>query len=98
MSIVIHYFHLRARGEAAKLMLEYSNVPYELNTVSFPEWGGGVKASGKVALFGQLPSITTPSGKLMSQSGAIVRYIARVCKLVPSDDDLVRVSLLFTDS
>ena len=90
MSLTIHYFPLRARAEAPKLMLSYAKVPYELHTISFQEWGGGIKAAGTHAVFGTVPSITTPTGKLMSQSGAIVRYIARVCKLVPSDDDLVR--------
>ena len=90
MALIVHYFDLRARAESTKLMLAYAKVPYELHRVTFPEWGEA-KASGKIAVFGQLPSITTPSGKLVSQSGAIIRYIAKVCNLVPSDEDLVCV-------
>ena len=42
-ALTVHYFPLRARAEATKLMLAYANHPYELNTISFPDWGGGVK-------------------------------------------------------
>ena len=66
-----------------------ANVPYELHSVTNAEWGGGGKTSDQLTVFGQLPSITTPSGKLISQTGALVRYTARLCQLVPTDDDLV---------
>ena len=89
MALVVHYFPFRARAESTKLMLAYANVPYELHSVTNAEWGGGGKTSDQLTVFGQLPSITTPSGKLISQTGALVRYTARLCQLVPTDDDLV---------
>ena len=52
-ALTVHYFPLRARAEAPKLMLAYANHPYELNTISFPDWGGGVK--GEYSLL-HLPS------------------------------------------
>ena len=90
--LTIHYFPLRARAESSKLMCAYANVPYVLHTIQFQEWGD-IKAAGTHAVFGQLPSITTPNGKLVSQSGVFIRYIAKLCNLVPSDENLVRILL-----
>jgi glutathione S-transferase len=40
-------------------------------------------------VFNQLPSITLPSGKVVSQSGAIIRYAGRLANLAPADEELL---------
>jgi len=72
------------------MILKYGEVPYEEDVITFPQWGGGIKASGEKAVFGQLPSITVvASKKLVSQSGAIIRYCGKLAGVVPEQDDLV---------
>lgn len=69
------------------MMLAYSGVPHNLKLYSFEEWGP-LKASGKIAIFGQLPSLELADGKIVSQSGAIIRYVAKLAGLVPADESL----------
>lgn len=42
-----------------------------------------------MAIFHQLPSLVLSDGKIVSQSGAIIRYIARLANLVPKTEDLL---------
>lgn len=48
------------------------------------EWGP-LKATGEIAVFGQLPSIVLADGKVVSQSGVIIRYVAKLANLVPEN-------------
>lgn len=84
MSYTLHYFPLRARGEAAKMMCHMAGVPLQLDVLDFAQFG---ERKAEISHFGQLPSLTA-NGKLISQSGAINRYLAHVCDLVPKDANL----------
>ena len=78
------YFPVQARGEIARYILEYGNIPYEDLTVQ-QHFGCGWMDAKPQAPFSQLP-ILLVDGKVLSQSGAIARYCASlVPSLVPSD-------------
>ena len=83
-SLTSFYLPLRARAEAPRIMLSVGNIPYVAKDVPFPEWTA-LKKTGKISHFGQLPSLLTSSGQLISQSGAVCRYIAKLTKLYPED-------------
>jgi glutathione S-transferase len=77
MSVTINYLPLRARAEATRMILEHGKVPYNYNELSFAQWGEA-KAKGEICNFGQLPSMKTVKGNVVSQSGAVVRYCAKL--------------------
>jgi glutathione S-transferase len=77
MSITLNYLPLRARAEATRMILEHGKVPYDYVELSFGEWGEA-KEKGEICNFGQLPSMKTVKGTVISQSGAIVRYCAKL--------------------
>ena len=70
------YFTVRARGEVSRMIMSYAGLPYTDTTCQ--EYFGcdfaTAKTSGKLQ-FGQLPLLAV-DGVLVSQSGAIHRYLA----------------------
>ena len=84
MPLISYYLPLRARAEAQRMILEYGEIPHECINYSFQEWGS-LKTSGEICHFGQLPSIKTADGAVISQSGAIVRYVAKLANIYPQD-------------
>ena len=89
----LNYLNLRARGETVRYMFHYCNVPFIDNVINFDDWPK-VKAAGILCPLGQVPSLTLPSGTVIAQSGAIVRYVGRLLHLVPVDEE----SLALADS
>lgn len=83
MSITIYYLPLQAKGEIPRLILSYGKIPFENSVITFQEWGSTEKSSNEKHLFGQLPSAKLPSGKLLSQSGSISRYFAKLAHIYP---------------
>jgi glutathione S-transferase P len=83
----LSYLPLRARAEATRLILAYGAVDYEDVVIPLSEWGN-LKYDRSISHFDQLPSLLLPSGKLISQSGTIVRYLAKVVGIYPSDIEL----------
>ncbi len=79
------YFPIRARLEASNLILAYRQIPHEAVIIGFEEWGAGRKTDPSISFFQSLPSMELPNGKLISESGAITRYIARVANVYPTD-------------
>lgn len=76
----LHYFPMPGRAEAARILLSIGNVPFEDVTFTkqqFPEF----KAKYP---FGQVPALEV-DGKLLAQSTAIDRYIAKLVGLYPED-------------
>ena len=67
------YFPVRARGEAARMIMAYGNIPYTDTIVEFGDFATW-KSSGKLP-FGQLP-ILEVDDTIIGQSGAIHRYLA----------------------
>ncbi|XP_078578009.1 hematopoietic prostaglandin D synthase-like [Branchiostoma floridae x Branchiostoma japonicum] len=66
------YFDLRARGELTRLIFAAAGVQYEDYRIDRPSWA---KLKEKTPM-GQMPLLEV-DGKVMCQSGAIARYIAR---------------------
>lgn len=76
--IKLTYFPARARVEPARLMLELTGTPYEIEAVSVETWAGpdGKERYQQCTPFGQLPMLN--DGDLtICQSRAIHRYLAR---------------------
>ena len=67
------YFPVRARGEAARMIMAYGEIPYTDTIVEFADFATW-KSSGKLP-FGQLPVLEVDD-TIISQSGAIHRYLA----------------------
>ena len=80
--IQLYYLPLRARSEPVNLILAYGKVPHEFHIVQFNDWPNE-KAALETNMFGQLPSARLPNGKIISQSGALARYFARLAGVHP---------------
>ncbi|MEW5313933.1 MAG: hypothetical protein WDW38_005464 [Sanguina aurantia] len=81
-TLVLKYFDVSARGEAARLLLELGGVPFTDEMMSFADW----PAYKSSTPFGQAPCLEVDGGKvLLAQSGAINRYCAKLAKLYPED-------------
>jgi len=80
------YFAVRARAEAAQMMLHYAGIPYEYVNCNqaFGKSFKEAKESGVLPL-GTLPVLEINSGTLLGQSGAINRYIAKLAGLYPEN-------------
>ncbi|GFR44337.1 hypothetical protein Agub_g5553 [Astrephomene gubernaculifera] len=81
MSYKIHYFNAPGRAEVARLCLTFGGIPYEdvhYTGETFPE------AKPKMP-FGQVPVLELPDGRMLAQSGAIDRYVAKLAGLYPQD-------------
>lgn len=86
MSLKINYLALRARGEPIFLILEYTNIPYTTETFTFtPESWVIAKKNPEIAPYEQLPSLVLPTGEVIAESGTIIRYLAKIGKIYPSD-------------
>ena len=84
MPVTSYYLPVRARAEAHRMMLSYSNVPHEIVTVSLSDWGA-TKAAREICPFGQLPSLKMENGTMIAETGTITRYCAKLAGLYPSD-------------
>lgn len=87
MTLTLYYLPLRARIEFTRMILEHGKVPYDYVELSFAEWGVA-KEKNEICNFNQLPAIKTEKGTVISQSGAIVRYAAKLAGCSPEDIDL----------
>ena len=57
-----------------------NKIDFEDSLVTFEEWGGGEKArvtSSGESPFGYLPTLTTTEGKILPETIAMSRYVAR---------------------
>ena len=86
MTVTLYYLPLRARMENARLVLAYGNVAYDYVELSFAEWGVA-KPLNEICNFNQLPAMKTEKGTVISQSGAILRYCAKIAGCFPADID-----------
>ena len=89
--IKLTYFNLRARGETARMILVYNNIPYNDNRIEFSEWLE-LKNSGYYE-FGQIPVIEI-DGMTIPQARDINRYLCQKYGCYPSDP----VSIYYTES
>ena len=72
------------RATAIVIAFQISNTPYQLETVSFPEFSAN-KANVERFPLGQMPVLTLPDGRLVTQSLAISRYAGKLAGLYPED-------------
>ncbi|XP_033636377.1 glutathione S-transferase P-like [Asterias rubens] len=88
--VTLHYFAVRGRGEAIRLLLEEAEIPYNQTGFTKETWPKAKKegmASG-LYTFGQVPAMTTSSGVNMVQSNAIAHYIGRATGMECDCDQL----------
>jgi len=75
--IHIHYFGGRGRGEAIRILLEDTALPYQFHVVN--DWPGTKKTDRNFSPFGQLP-VLHHQGFALGQSNSILRYIGAVAQ------------------
>jgi len=75
------YFDIRGRAEGIRYILKQAGVDFEDNRVSGDTWA----AYKPKTPFGQIPVLEV-DGKMLAQSCAIGRYLARAHKLAGCDD------------
>ncbi|XP_031572873.1 hematopoietic prostaglandin D synthase-like isoform X2 [Actinia tenebrosa] len=68
------YFDLRGRGESIRMVLAFTGVKYTEERVTMEGWPE-IKSSGRCP-FGQLPLLELGNGRVISQSVAILRFLA----------------------
>ncbi|CAH1775922.1 unnamed protein product, partial [Owenia fusiformis] len=95
-NVTIHYFDIRGRGEAIRLMLEQAEIPYtevSFNGDTWPAQKQKGMASG-LYTFGQVPAIETASGSRLVQSIPIVRYIGRATGISCDCDEMAQCEVI----
>ena len=70
------YFGVRGRVEPARLMLELTKTPYEIESVTFESWAERKPKMLERTPLGQMP-VLEDGAFTLCQSGAINRYLAR---------------------
>jgi glutathione S-transferase len=83
-SIKLSYFNIEGPAEKVRLALTVAGVPFEDVRVNFADW----PALKPTTPGGQLPVMEIGGGKMVTQSGAMARYAARLGdgSLYPVDD------------
>lgn len=71
----LHYFAGRGRAETTRWMLAASEIPFENAPLESPEALAALRATGKLP-FDQIPLLEI-DGLCLSQSSALIRYLAR---------------------
>ncbi|KAJ8040549.1 Glutathione S-transferase P [Holothuria leucospilota] len=82
-NVTVHYFDIRGRAEAIRLILEDTGISYNQELFTGETWPGAKKKGieSGIYTFGQVPAIVTDSGFSLVQSQAIVHYIGRATGL-----------------
>jgi len=78
----LYYFNIRGLADPIRLTLVQAGVPFEdvrINLEEWPQWKEKLP-------FGQVPVLETENGKQLTQSLAILRYIARKYNLEPDNE------------
>ncbi|KAG2433101.1 hypothetical protein HYH02_012804 [Chlamydomonas schloesseri] len=77
----LFYFAFPGRAEVARLAFHIGNVDFEDVRIDGPSWPG---QKSKFP-FGQVPVLQLDDGRMLAQSGAIDRYVAKLTGLYPED-------------
>lgn len=80
----LHYFKGRGRAETTRWMLAVNRIDFENIAIETPEALAALRASGKLP-FDQMPLLEL-DGLNLSQSSAMIRYLARRGDLYGDDD------------
>lgn len=91
----LYYFNIKGKGESIRLFCAYTGLELEdYRFGSFDEFGA-LKESGKLA-FGQVPMLEVDGKHQIIQSGAIMRYLAKISNTAPADPlEAARVDAAF---
>ena len=79
----LHYFLGRGRAETTRWMLAVNQIEFKNIPIETPSMLAAIKSSGKLP-FDQIPLLEI-DGLNLSQSSAMVRYLARRGKFYPED-------------
>lgn len=95
MALKLTYMAVRARAECSRMMLAYGDVSYEFvnhkTRAAIAEAKALKNAAGRRLLtWGQLPVLEVGDSGSFTQSGTLVRYVAKLVGLYPSDPFKVR--------
>eukprot|EP00514_Thraustochytrium_sp_LLF1b_P002554 CAMPEP_0184520414 /NCGR_PEP_ID=MMETSP0198_2-20121128/7151_1 /TAXON_ID=1112570 /ORGANISM="Thraustochytrium sp., Strain LLF1b" /LENGTH=233 /DNA_ID=CAMNT_0026911003 /DNA_START=50 /DNA_END=751 /DNA_ORIENTATION=- len=102
MALELRYLAVRARGETSRMLLKHANKEFKDTVI---EWSGLADAKKEAVMpKSSFPILLVDDGKTkrtIFESGAILRYIARVTNLYPEDpldisrqEELLEVSQL----
>jgi len=80
-NIKIQYFDIKGLAESSRLALSAAGVPFEDIRIKFEDW----PAKKESTPFGQMP-IMWIDDKMITQSGAMLRYAGKMTGLYPRDD------------
>ena len=78
------YLNVRALAEAPQMMMQYADIPYSYK-MAWDYYGKPWIRQKKNAPFNQLPILIIDDKIQIWQSGAIVRYIAKIANISPKD-------------
>lgn len=73
------------------MILAFGNIAYNDEIVDFERWPT-LKIDGEKIPFSQLPVLSLPSGRSIAQSGAIIRYVAKLAGVYPQDMERAAVA------
>ena len=82
--LTLVYFKMRALGEAPQMMLRHREHPYRY-AMGWDYFGKPWAEVKSEATYRQLPMLVTEDGTRITQTGAIMRYLARRLDLMPVD-------------
>ena len=92
------YFNLRALAESPQMMMRYAGVEYRYE-MAWDYYGKPWSEAKLEVAFGQLPVLVVNETVHIWQSGAIVRYLAKLTGTMPEDHLLAaRVDAVFDQS
>eukprot|EP00929_Paragymnodinium_shiwhaense_P109344 TRINITY_DN75750_c0_g1_i1.p1 TRINITY_DN75750_c0_g1~~TRINITY_DN75750_c0_g1_i1.p1 ORF type:complete len:221 (+),score=68.47 TRINITY_DN75750_c0_g1_i1:103-765(+) len=80
-TIKLQYFAIEGVAEKIRLAFAIGGIDFEDERIQFPQWDA-LKPTTK---YGQLPQMWV-DGKLVAQSGAMLRYAGKLGGLIPEDD------------
>lgn len=81
------YFPAPGRAFVTRVALRIGNIEFEDETLSWSDFQGAKASSPERFPLGQMPVMTLPSGKIVTQSGAQARYAGKLAGLYPSDPE-----------
>lgn len=86
-TLKLTYFNGAGRAHVTRVCLGLAGIEFEDERISFQDLVAGRGEAGRSDRFplGALPVLTLPSGKVITQSSAIARYVAKLAKLYPED-------------
>ena len=80
--ITLYYFGVYSRAEAIRMMANKAGIDYVDKYYDFEEWKNDIKAN---IHSGKCPAIEFPDGKIIGESVAISRFVAKKAGFYPED-------------